>query len=181
MQIQDGKIKCSECNQFADTLIYRAIGEENGVYTVCDICNKKQEVVELLEGDFDGDLITAAKRILVAGDIMTCDFSKQEGLKYDQNKPDHSLLPPEFLDEVAKAFMDGQVKYGRYNFTNGIKVTRLLGAALRHLNAYSWGEDVAEDSKLNHLGHSAASIAMALWMIKNKPEFDDRFKGFIKK
>jgi len=102
--------------------------------------------------------------------------TKVEGIKNDNGKPDHSLLPPEFLDEAAKAFMNGEQKYGRYNFTNGIKVTRLLGAALRHLNAYSWGEDVADDSKLNHLGHAAASIAMAIWMVKNKPHLDDRYK-----
>ena len=131
----------------------------------------------LIEGDYDGDIVTYPVQNVHHKEFFAPIIPPSEGLKFDTNKPDHSLLPPEFLDEVAKAFMNGETKYGRYNFTNGIKVTRLLAAALRHINAYSWGENNADDSKLNHLGHAGASIAMALWMIKNRPELDDRYKG----
>lgn len=85
-----------------------------------------------------------------------------EGKKNDQAKPDLSLLPREFLDEVAKAFMHGEKKYGRYNYLGGLEWHRLVGAALRHITAFNEGEDIDAESGNHHLGHAGASIAMLM-------------------
>lgn len=97
------------------------------------------------------------------------------GNKSDAGKPPMSLIPKDFLDEVAKAFAYGRGKYGQFNFTKGMKVTRLIDAAMRHLVAASWESEKDPESGHDHLGHAGASIAMALFMIKQKPELDDRF------
>lgn len=108
--------------------------------------------------------------------VYSGQLEKVTGAKNDKGKPPLALIPKEFLDEVALAFDYGRQVYGQYNFTNGLEVTRLLDAAMRHITAYAWGEDKAADSNVNHLGHAGASLAMALFMIKYKPELDDRFK-----
>lgn len=98
------------------------------------------------------------------------------GTKHDAGKPPLSLIPKEFLDEVAKAFDFGRDKYGQFNFTNGLPVTRLLDAAMRHITAAAWTEQNDPESGVDHLGHAGASLAMALFMIRNRPDLDDRYK-----
>ena len=100
----------------------------------------------------------------------------ERGSKADKGKPPISLIPREFLEEVAKAFGYGAEKHGRHNFRKGLRVSRLLDAAFRHISASSNGEDKDPESGLDHLGHAGASLAMALFMLKNRPELDDRYK-----
>jgi hypothetical protein len=99
------------------------------------------------------------------------------GVKADNGKPQISLIPTEAILEMATAFAYGANKYSADNFKHGIKYRRLLDAALRHILAISAGEDLDSESGNSHLGHALASLAMLAYMMKNKPEFDDRFKG----
>lgn len=85
-----------------------------------------------------------------------------EGKKYDLGKPDLSLLPKEFLEATAQAFMHGEKKYGRYNYLNGMEWHRLVAAALRHITAFNEGEDFDAESGYSHLGHASACLAMLL-------------------
>lgn len=82
-------------------------------------------------------------------------------LKHDSAKPDLSLLPRELLEGAARAYMFGADKYGRSNWLfGGLSQARLLAATLRHLVAYSNGEDVDPESGLCHLDHAAAALGM---------------------
>lgn len=98
------------------------------------------------------------------------------GTKFDAQKPKISLIPAEAIIEMAMAFTYGAQKYGADNFKQGISYRRLLDAAFRHLIALSNGEDADIESGNSHAGHALASIAMLCYMMKNKPELDDRFK-----
>lgn len=99
-----------------------------------------------------------------------------EGVKHDQDKPDLSLLPREFIEEVARAFMHGEKKYGRHNFKAGMDWHRPLAAAMRHLAAFNAGEDTDAESGCNHLGNAGAAIGMLLYYVKNKVGNDTRYK-----
>lgn len=101
--------------------------------------------------------------------------SFKEGIKHDQSKPDLSLLPKEFLDEVALAFMHGEKKYGRYNYKNGLDWHRVISASMRHISAFNEGEDIDSESGLNHLSHAGACIAMLLVYYKGKIGKDTRW------
>jgi hypothetical protein len=102
--------------------------------------------------------------------------SKTEGVKYDMGKPDLSLCPKVALEEMAKAFMIGEKKYGRYNYLKGMEVHRLVAAAMRHLTAFNEGEDYdPEYGTTKHLGHALASIAMILDMEANKTMKETRY------
>lgn len=84
------------------------------------------------------------------------------GTKHDDGKPDLSLLPAVFVQEVARALMYGERKYGRYNFEKGFESHRLLSACLRHVYAWNEGEDTDPESGISHLAHAAATIGMLL-------------------
>lgn len=80
--------------------------------------------------------------------------------KHDQEKVDLSILPREFLEQTALAFMHGEKKYGRGNYLNGLEWHRVIAALLRHIVAFSSGEDMDSESKLSHLAHVGACTAM---------------------
>jgi len=99
-----------------------------------------------------------------------------EGKKNDSGKAPIHFLTREFLEGVAQAQAFGAKKYGDYNFCKGLAYTRLLDAAMRHLMAFTWGENNDNESGESHLSHAAANINMLMYTIKNHPELDDRYK-----
>ncbi len=84
------------------------------------------------------------------------------GKKFDQGKLRFDLVPPEFEQEVAKAFTYGANKYGDRNWEKGIDPNRLYAATRRHLHSWFTGELLDEESGNYHLAHAAACIAMML-------------------
>lgn len=100
---------------------------------------------------------------------------EQRGRKYDSSKSSHDLLPFEALDEVAKVLTYGASKYDRGNWANGLKHSRLISAAYRHLGQYNSGEDVDQETGLSHVAHAACNLLFLLYLIKHKPDLDDRW------
>lgn len=103
-------------------------------------------------------------------------MTKLEGVKHDSGKARMELLPAEALDDIAQVFAFGAKKYGDYNWRGGIKVSRLVGALLRHTFAYLRGETNDPESGLPHIAHAGCNVMMILTTMKNKPELDDRYK-----
>lgn len=107
---------------------------------------------------------------------------KSEGVKFDNGKPDMTDIPLEAMWEMGKAFTYGQKKYGKNNYRNGMLISRQLAAAVRHIYQHLDGETVdPETNSTTHLGHALASIAMAVYNLKNNPDMDDRFAKDIEK
>lgn len=97
------------------------------------------------------------------------------GIKHDANKPKLDLIPPELLEEVGKVLSFGAEKYNRGNWSKGINYSRLIAAAMRHINEFNKGIDIDPESGLNHISHAATNLAFLLWMIEHKAELDDRW------
>lgn len=118
-------------------------------------------------------------------DCGACDFNmrnwkgkvEEKAIKFDQGKPQMSLIPPRALEEVAKALTYGASKYSPYNYLQGIGFDqrRLLDAALRHIYAHLRREDIDESGN-SHLSHAIASLLMLLEAIKVGKIVDDRYK-----
>ncbi len=73
------------------------------------------------------------------------------------------LVPPAAIIHEARAMADGAAKYGPYNWReNKIAVSVYISAAMRHLDAYRDGEDIAPDSGVHHLGHARACLGIIL-------------------
>ena len=85
-----------------------------------------------------------------------------KAVKYDQDKPDLSLVPKSLRESAARAFMYGEQKYSRDNWRKGMKWHRLYSALNRHLDAWWDGEVLDPESGLSHLDHAAASLAMLI-------------------
>ena len=98
------------------------------------------------------------------------------GTKHDSGKPDLSLVPRVALEEIAKALMHGEKKYGRYNYLKGFDSNRLIAATLRHVYAWNSGEDNDPESGLSHVAHALAGLSMLLDCQRVGTLTDGRFK-----
>jgi hypothetical protein len=96
--------------------------------------------------------------------------------KDEAGKPDLSLVPHCVEVAIAEALMDGEIKYGRYNYCKGHRVSKLLAAVKRHVGRFQDGEDVAADSGLSHLSHALANLAMIVHEMQLGTLVDDRYK-----
>ena len=99
------------------------------------------------------------------------------GTKHDAGKPPMELLSHHALVEIAKVFGEGAKKYERFNYRGGIAFNRLIGAAHRHLGAFSAGEDLDPETGLSHVAHLGCCAIMLLDMLREHPELDDRYRG----
>jgi len=94
----------------------------------------------------------------------------------DVAKPRLSLIPKEALWALGGALTYGEKHYGTHNWRNGIQVSHLIDAALRHINEFNSGENIDEKSKNHHLGNAMANLSMVLWTMEHRPDMDDRWK-----
>jgi len=87
------------------------------------------------------------------------------------------LLPWESLEEVARVYHFGTLKYEPHNWRRGIPYSLLFAAAMRHLSRWYQREDIDPESGLNHLAHAAFHL-LGLLAFELGPEdmsrFDDR-------
>ncbi len=90
-------------------------------------------------------------------------MTNQIGKKFDNGKPEFSLLPPWALESVAKVLTFGAQKYDVDNWKyveNGAQ--RYKNAAMRHLNDYMKGEKFDQETGLNHLAHAVCCLMFML-------------------
>lgn len=81
--------------------------------------------------------------------------------KFGVKKVPMHLVPPSAMTYMALAFGNGAAKYGAYNWRGtNIAASVYYAAALRHLMAWWDGEQIASDSKLPHLAHALACLAL---------------------
>ena len=120
--------------------------------------------------------------VLVIGEDHSRTVEKASKNDTLDNKPDYSLLPRAFLDQVAYVMMAGAQKYGRYNYTKGHNISQLTSAAIRHLKAIDSNEDIDQDTtdRINKEIHHAACVCANMLMLLHQKELgtleDDRFK-----
>lgn len=99
------------------------------------------------------------------------------GLKHDNGKPRLDLIDSGFMDEVGAVLGFGANKYAAHNWRQGMGYSALIGAAMRHLAAINRGEDFDPESGFHHTGHLGCCVMFLDWMIKNRPDLDDRYKS----
>ena len=99
-----------------------------------------------------------------------------EGIKHDQAKPPMDLIDYKATEGVAQVLAFGAKKYAANNWRNGIKYSRLIAAAYRHLGALNSGEDIDPESGLPHVDHLGCTIMFLSNMMKTRPDLDDRWK-----
>ena len=98
-----------------------------------------------------------------------------EGVKDDGGKNRLDLLSARWIQGVGKVLTFGAAKYADHNWRRGLKLSRCLAAALRHLFAFLGGEDCDPETGLSHLYHASCSLMFAAELHETHPELDDRY------
>ena len=98
------------------------------------------------------------------------------GLKFDTEKPRMDLVDPHALEQLAAVLTFGAKKYAAHNWRKGIAYSRLIAAAMRHINAFNAGEDLDPESGLPHVAHAMCCMMFLLGMMQARPDLDDRYK-----
>lgn len=99
------------------------------------------------------------------------------GVKYDQDKPEWSLLPIKpCLEGVIRVLMYGAKKYTRDNWRTGMSWSRVLDATKRHILAWEEGENLDADTKLNHIDHALCELLFLRYYIEHELGTDDRYQ-----
>jgi len=91
----------------------------------------------------------------VSIDFLKEDVVKAWGVKYDQDKPQWTLVPFKALDEVVKVLTVGAKKYAPDNWKKVPNARqRYIDAAFRHMSAYASGEKLDDETGKSHLAHA---------------------------
>lgn len=86
-----------------------------------------------------------------------------QGLKFDNDKIDYTLLPFEALDEVVKVLMHGCKKYSKNNWKFVEPSDRYIKASFRHLISYNKGEKFDKETNLHHLAHATCCMLFKIY------------------
>jgi|SRR5579863_1275294 len=108
----------------------------------------------------------------------------KEGAKFDNGKLEHHLLSKDAIDGLIKILMFGKQKYDAWNWSKGIKYSRVYDALNRHMTAWFAGEEVDPETGLSHVYHAMCNAMFLAHYISNPEkykEFDDRPKGVYTK
>lgn len=99
-----------------------------------------------------------------------------EGKKHDSGKRPMSLVPVDAKRLLADVLAFGADKYDPWNWARGMKWSRLIDAAYRHLDSWAEGEDKDPETGLSHLGHLLCCAAfLAVYELRGIGQ-DDRQK-----
>jgi len=98
------------------------------------------------------------------------------GIKYDTSKPKWELLPYDALTEVVKVMTYGAIKYEPRNWEKGMSWSRVFSSLQRHLSLWFHGEDLDDESEMNHLAHAACCVLYLLAYECRDHGIDDRPK-----
>lgn len=99
----------------------------------------------------------------------------EEGVKLDEGKNRYDLIDAYALEELAKTYTYGVIKYEDHNWRKGMKFSRIFGAIMRHTWAFWKGEDLDKESGLPHMAHAAWGCFTLLNYSKYHKNLDDRF------
>lgn len=106
-------------------------------------------------------------------------MSKKIGNRFNSDKLRWRNFPLFLIRPLIDVGQQGETKYGTYNFLKGQSVRNCMDSMMRHYDAFEDPEqnDNDEESKISHLAHVAWNALVALYMIKTRPDLDDRYKG----
>lgn len=109
---------------------------------------------------------------MTVGDINGTE--KGTAARYNDGKPDFSLIPLCTLEDEAKAWAYGKQKYAAWNWVRGMDWSIPFACLMRHMSKWQAGEDIDEESGLPHLALAACNLRMLTLYAKTYPEGDDR-------
>jgi len=86
----------------------------------------------------------------------------------------YDLIPAEALEELAKHYGRGAVKYAPHNWAKGYEWSKSFAAMMRHAWAFWRGEDIDAETGSPHLAAVAWHALTLLQFRLTHPKYDDR-------
>lgn len=98
------------------------------------------------------------------------------GSRYNGGKPQISMVldAGHAVEGAAKVLGFGAAKYARGNWLDGLSHMQIVDSLMRHLIAYTGGEDVDPESGLRHVDHITCNALFLGQMTAVRPDLDDR-------
>ena len=99
--------------------------------------------------------------------------------RYNKGKLRWRNFPMFLMRPLIQVAHAGEQKYGTYNFLKGLTVNNCLDSLKRHLDSFEDPSQPDNDPETGiiHLGPLAWNALVAAYILKTKPELDDRYKG----
>ena len=114
-----------------------------------------------------------SKPVSIAAALAPCAIQPQAivakqplttGVKYDQDKPEFSLLPKKVLQPIMRVLSFGAKKYTKDNWQRVDNAQeRYFNAMQRHLMAWWEGEKKDPETGESHLAHAGCCLLFLLW------------------
>lgn len=111
----------------------------------------------------------------VSGIVAKFNGMENKGLRYNDGKLKWSLVDWDAFEDMVRVLEFGAKKYDSHNWKKGLKITEIIESMQRHINAMMRGELSDPESGLPHIGHLQCNAMFLGYMLKFKPEMDDRF------
>lgn len=128
--------------------------------------------------DVSGEFVSVRA---VDSDITVCAYELElveEGtaaMKFDSGKPRVSLIPSIAIEKEGAVLGFGEQKYASHNWRKGMKWSKLLDSAMRHIMALKEGEDLDPESGLPHWAHVRCNMGFLGEYMEYGLGEDDRF------
>lgn len=106
-------------------------------------------------------------------------MDKDKGLRFNQGKTRHDLVPAYAQEQYGKVLTLGAVKYGERNWQNGMRWSKVLASLERHLLAVKSGEDYDKETGQLHSAHIMCNAAFLTEYYKIYPQGDDRDHTYL--
>lgn len=148
---------------------------------ILDVFKENDDKIKKLIGNTNPDIeaMAAGERLMSTGRIScltpnTKDTNPKDGV--GSLKPSYSNVPVPVLYEIGAALLEGERKYGGYNWrVAGVRTSVYINATRRHLDDFWEGKDIDSDSGLSHITKAIASLVVFRdAQIQNMVANDDR-------
>jgi len=102
-------------------------------------------------------------------------MGKEGAARFNTGKIRFDLIPPWCLEELAKVYTYGTIKYDDDNWWKGLKWRKeVFGCITRHIYKWLRGEKYDDESGCHHLAHAAWNCFALMEYEKNGIGIDDR-------
>ena len=132
-------------------------------------CSKYEESDQLFLESYEKTYIDVAPGLML---IKT--GQEHKGLRFNNGKTRHDLVPQFAQQQYAKVLTKGSEKYADRTWELGMSWSNVIASLKRHLEAFEMGEDYDKETGLLHTAHIMCNAAFLTEYYKIYPQGDNR-------
>lgn len=109
--------------------------------------------------------------------------NKEAAARHNNGKLRWHNFPLFLIRPMIEVADYGADKYATFNFLKGAPISQYLDCIKRHLDKFedTTLPDKDPESGINHLAHVAWNALVAVYMVQNRPDLDDRWRSPVEK